>query len=92
METKKMEKPNTIKLTEDEIKDLGDIRNNFSKITLMIGEVEINFKSLEMRKEELLASLRKLDEKQGDIKKKLEDKYGKGSISLDTNEFTPMQE
>jgi len=87
-----MEKPNTIKLTADEIKDLGDIRNNFSKITLMIGEVEINFKSLEMRKEELLASLRKLDEKQGDIKKKLEDKYGKGSISLDTNEFTPMQE
>jgi len=58
----------------------------------MIGEVEINFKSLEMRKEELMASLRKLDEKQGDIKKKLEDKYGKGSISLDTGEFTPTQE
>ena len=44
-----------------------------------------------MRKEELMASLRKLDEKQGDIKKKLEDKYGKGSISLDTGEFTPTQ-
>ena len=92
METKKMKKPNTIKLTADEIKDLGDIRNNFSKITLMIGEIEITSKSLEMRKEELMASLRKLDEKQGDIKKKLEDKYGKGSISLDTGEFTPTQE
>ena len=91
MATKKMEKSNTIKLTTDEIKDLGDIRNNFSKITLMIGEVEINFKSLEMRKEELMASLRKLDEKQGDIKKKLEDKYGKGSVSLETNEFTAIE-
>ena len=89
---KKQEKSNVIKLTEDEIKDLGDIRNNFSNITLMIGEVEINFKSLEMRKEELMAGLRKLDEKQGDIKKKLEDKYGKGSISLDTGEFTSIQE
>jgi predicted RNase H-like nuclease (RuvC/YqgF family) len=89
---KKEEKSNVIKLTEDEIKDLGNIRTNFSNITLMIGEVEINFKSLEMRKEELMASLRKLDEKQGDIKKKLEDKYGKGSISLDTGEFTPTQE
>ena len=89
---KKQEKSNSIKLTTDEIKDLGDIRNNFSNITLMIGEVEINFKSLEMRKEELMAGLRKLDEKQGDIKKKLEDKYGKGSISLDTGEFTSIQE
>ncbi len=89
---KKEEKSNVIKLTEDEIKDLGSIRTNFSNVTLMIGEVEINFKSLEMRKEELMANLRKLDEKQGDIKKKLEDKYGKGSISLDTGEFTPTQE
>ena len=89
---KKVEESNVIKLTEDEIKDLGDIRNNFSNITLMIGEVEINSKSLEMRKEELMAGLRKLDEKQGDIKKKLEDKYGKGSISLDTGEFTSIQE
>ena len=27
-----------------------------------------------------------------ELAKKLEDKYGKGSISLDTNEFTPTQE
>ncbi len=92
MATKKMEKPNTIKLTADEIKDLGDIRNNFSKITLMIGEVEINIKGLKMRKEELMTNIQKLEEKQGDIRRKFEDKYGKGSISLDTNEFTPIQE
>ena len=89
---KKEEKSNSIKLTTDEIKDLGDIRNNFSKITLMIGEVEINIKGLEMRKEELMTNIQKLEEKQGDIRRKFEDKYGKGSISLDTNEFTPMQE
>jgi len=89
---KKEEKSNSIKLTTDEIKDLGDIRNNFSKITLMIGEVEINIKGLEMRKEELMTNIQKLEEKQGDIRRKFEDKYGKGSISLDTNEFTPTQE
>ena len=88
---KKEEKSNSIKLTADEIKDLGDIRNNFSKITLMIGEVEINIKGLKMRKEELMTNIQKLEEKQGDIRRKFEDKYGKGSISLDTNEFTPMQ-
>ena len=81
-----------IKLTEDEIKDLTDVRANFQKTTLIIGETEIGIMNLKGRKEDLIAALRKLDEKQSELAKKLEDKYGKGSISLDTNEFTPTQE
>ena len=81
-----------IKLTEDEIKDLTDVRTNFQKTTLIIGETEIGIINLKNRKEDLIAALRKLDEKQSELAKKLEDKYGKGSISLDTNEFTPTQE
>jgi len=81
-----------IKLTEDEIKDLTDVRANFQKTTLIIGETEIGIINLKNRKEDLIAALRKLDEKQSELAKKLEDKYGKGSISLDTNEFTPTQE
>lgn len=81
-----------IKLTEDEIKDLTDVRTDFQKTTLIIGETEIGIINLKSRKEDLIATLRKLDEKQSELAKKLEDKYGKGSISLDTNEFTPTQE
>lgn len=81
-----------IKLTEDEIKDLTDVRTDFQKTTLIIGETEIGIINLKNRKEDLIAALRKLDEKQSELAKKLEDKYGKGSISLDTNEFTPTQE
>ena len=81
-----------IKLTEDEIKDLTDVRANFQKTTLIIGETEIGIINLKSRKEDLIAALRKLDEKQSELAKKLEDKYGKGSISLDTNEFTTTQE
>jgi len=81
-----------IKLTEDEIKDLTEVRTDFQKTTLIIGETEIGIMNLKGRKEDLIATLRKLDEKQSELAKKLEDKYGKGSISLDTNEFTPIQE
>ena len=81
---------NTIKLTPDEIKDLEDIRSDFTSITSMIGEVEINTEGLRIRKLDLLAGLKKLDEKQGEIKRKLESKYGKGTISLDTGEFTSV--
>jgi hypothetical protein len=58
----------------------------------MIGETEIGITNLTNRKEDLISNLRKLDEKQRDLGKKLEDKYGKGSVSLETNEFTPTQE
>ena len=89
--SKKEEKSNTIKLTEDEVKELTEIRNNFSNVTLMIGETEIGITNLTNRKKDLISNLRKLDEKQGDLSRKLEDKYGKGSVSLETNEFTPTQ-
>ena len=89
---KDKEKTNTIKLTEDEIKELTEIRNSFSNLTLMIGETEVGITNLTNRKEDLISNLRKLDEKQGDLSKKLESKYGKGSVSLETNEFTPTQE
>jgi len=88
MKKEKMEK---IKLTEDEIKELTDIRNNFSNLTLMIGETVIGVANLENRKQELLNGLAKITEKQNDISKKLEDKYGEGNISLETGEFSPIK-
>ena len=82
---------NTIKLTKDEIKELGDLRTSLAKVTLMIGETEIAFENLVLRKNELLSNLKKLSEKQNDFARKLEDKYGKGNVNLDTSEFTPIK-
>ena len=83
---------NTTKLTKDEIKEIGDIRSSISNVTIAIGETEIAFANLEIRKNELLNNLRKLSEKQNDFAQKLEGKYGKGNINIDTGEFTPIKE
>ena len=80
---------NTTKLTKDEIKEIVDIRSSISNVTLAIGETEIAFANLEIRKNELLNNLRKLSEKQNDFAQKLESKYGKGNVNLDTGEFVP---
>ena len=82
---------NTVTLTKDEIKELGDIRASISNITLMIGETAIAFENLAIRKNELLSNLKKLSEKQNDFAQKLENKYGKGNVNIDTGEFTPVK-
>ena len=83
---------NTVKLTKDEIKELGDLRTTFSNITLSIGETEIGFVNLKNRKEDLINGLTKLNEKQNDMKRRLENKYGKGNINLETGEFSSIKE
>ena len=88
----KKKKATAVKLAESEIKDLENIRFTFSELTRMIGENEINITGLQGKKVELIENLNKLRKKQSDVVKELEDKYGKGKISLDTNEFTPTQE
>ena len=83
---------NVTKLTKDEIKEIGDIRSSISNVTVAIGEAEIAFANLGIRKKELLSGLMKLSEKQNDFAKKLEDKYGKGNVNIDTGEFIPMKD
>jgi len=83
---------NVTKLTKDEIKEIGEHRASISNLTLLIGETEIAFENLGIRKKELLSGLMKFSEKQNDFVKKLEGKYGKGNINIDTGEFTPIKE
>ena len=87
-----MAKTDTVKLTKDEIKEIGDHRTSISNLTLLIGETEIAFENLGIRKKELLSGLMKLSEKQNDFAKKLEGKYGKGNVNISTGEFTPTKE
>ena len=82
---------NVTKLTKDEIKEIGDIRSSISNVTIAIGETEIAFANLEIRKNELLSNLKKLSEKQNEFAQKLESKYGKGNVNIDTGEFTPIK-
>jgi len=47
--------------------------------------------NIQIKKEQLKLNLQKLQEKEGDLAKKLEEKYGQGSISLETGEFLPSK-
>ena len=77
-------------LTEIEIKDVKKIKENFQILVGQVGEVEVGIMNLKTRKKELELELNNIQLEEIKIAKELEKKYGKGNISLETGEFTPL--
>ena len=76
-------------LTEEEITELKDLQSTFRNLTEVSGVVEMQHYNIQIKKEQLKSNLKSLQEKEVILAKKLEDKYGQGSISLETGEFLP---
>ena len=85
-----MEKTKKV-LEKDEISKLKELRQNFTDLTTTIGNIEIQIMNLEIQKDKLKENLLNLQKEEAVLAKKLEDKYGEGSISLDSGEFLPTK-
>ena len=77
------------KLTEQEFKKVSDLKIKFNQIVETTGAIEVQIMQLQAQKEELKVSLVDLRKEELVVAKELEEKYGKGTISLDTGEFSP---
>jgi stress response protein YsnF len=76
-------------LTQEEIQKLTELKSQFNELVNVVGNVEIQIMDLQLKKEQLKSSLQNLQQQEVSIAKELEDKYGQGSISLETGEFLP---
>ena len=85
-----MEKTKKV-LEKEEISKLKKLRQNFTDLTTTIGNIEIQIMNLEIQKDKLKENLLNLQKEESVLAKKLEDKYGEGSISLDSGEFLPTK-
>jgi hypothetical protein len=77
------------KLSEQEIQDLKEFQIKNNQIAMSLGQIEIQKVILENQKDELVNKLAELQETQTKLGKELQDKYGIGSINIETGEFTP---
>ena len=78
-------------LTETEIKDIKAVREDFQILVSNVGDIEIAIMNLNKRKKEKEIELLEIQKKEEEIALNLEKKYGKGNISLETGEFTPIE-
>ena len=80
------------KFSEEELKSLQELQGTYNQITMALGQLEISRYAMVEREDSLKAALLETKEKENELAKGLTDKYGKGSLNIETGEFTPTPE
>jgi stress response protein YsnF len=76
-------------LTQEEIQQLKNIREQNTQLVEQFGFVEYQIQSLCLQKEELNKNLKEIKLLEISLGKQLQDKYGDGTINLEKGEFVP---
>jgi|21_taG_2_1085346.scaffolds.fasta_scaffold44100_2 hypothetical protein len=79
------------KFTEDELKALKSLQDQSQLATLQFGQLYLNKHKLEEQEIKLKNQLKQLEQEEAKIAQTLTEKYGKGTIDIETGEFTPTE-
>lgn len=80
------------KLTEQEVENLKSIQYSNKAIVEEFGKINILELDLDSRKKRAVNFLTELRTLEQDTAKTLEEKYGKGTVNIDTGEFIKLEE
>ena len=78
-------------LEEKEISKIQELKDRLKRITEVSGVIEVQNYNIQLKKEQLKLSLQGLQQEEAALAKELEEKYGPGTISLETGEFLPSK-
>ena len=82
----------SIKFTEEEIKQLQNLQSTYQQITFSMGQISLQKITLNTREQNVLQTLDDIRSQEAELAKNLTEKYGKGSLNIETGEFTPIKE
>jgi len=74
-------------LTDEEYKQISSLQENQNALISTLGQVEYQLQFLTNQKSEVLAQLKQIEDQNDKIGKELQDKYGNGTINMETKEF-----
>jgi len=94
-----MAEKQAIKVSEEEVTKVKDLRNNYQEIVVQVGQVELQINDVRDALDNLIEAKDKLLERYDEIKQterthldELNKKYGIGSLNVDTGLFTPSEQ
>lgn len=86
----------TVKFTEDELKDIRAIQEEYSMIGIQLVQLKLAKKSseeylaaLEQEEQRIVEQIEGISIKEKQLTEALNEKYGIGSLDMTTGEFTP---
>lgn len=75
------------KLTEQELNKIKETQQQRAILVEKFGIIELNIQDLNLQKQEVLDDLKVLKSKEYNLSQELQDKYGIGTINIDSGEF-----
>lgn len=85
-------------LTQEELQSVNDLQRKYNQTIFEIGVAETQrltlqdqIEKLTTSKKVLLKDLESIEQKESELTKSLQDKYGTGSINPETGEITSIQ-
>jgi seryl-tRNA synthetase len=86
------------KLTQEELQSIKDLQSKYNQSIFEIGASEAqlivfqeNIEKLIEAKKGLVSDLKTIEQKESELVKSLQEKYGEGNIDINTGEITPAQ-
>ena len=79
----------SIKFSKEELGKISDLQLSMNQITTAFGQLKMSEIQIEKQTKYLDSELKKLREEEQKIAKELSNKYGRGSLNIETGEFTP---
>lgn len=86
-------------LTQEELQSIKDLQSKYNQTIFEIGAAEAqlivfqeNIEKLTEAKKGLVSDLKTIEQKESELVKSLQGKYGEGNIDISTGELTPVQQ
>ena len=74
-------------LLQEEIDNLNQLQQSQQNIVTQFGQLEVQLQTLELQKDILVENLKQLKDQETTIGKQLNEKYGDGTINLESGTF-----
>ena len=81
----------TQKFTSEEVEQIKQVQSNANSLTYQAGQLYLAKLKFKEQEKVLLSNIESLSDQETALANQFTEKYGKGSIDLETGEFTPTE-
>lgn len=74
-------------LNKEEVAELKEIQDLQNSLLFRLGQIEYQLRNLNSDKESMYLELSSSEQKSAEIAKRLEEKYGAGTVNMENGEF-----